>query len=215
MTFLHSLFHNVNNCLQYIVYSFKLFTFQNHDIFTSRVEFPYKHATKRRHSRINCPTYNLYYWSPFIYCNYAHQRQWTLWLVFATLDIYQLENSSKPLKSTLMSVNLPSLKSDVLSVWRYSSRKLRKYTEVCMQCGKFVPPTIAKTYVFKISRDFEMLYLRYFSTNRFQTSQHLLILGWFSQLVDGFIFPDVSMNKVWKKEKLETSVTRQAIAARP
>ena len=61
MTFLHSLFHNVNNCLQYAVYSFKLFTFQNHEIFTTRVEFPYKHATKRRHSRINCPTYNLYY----------------------------------------------------------------------------------------------------------------------------------------------------------
>ena len=63
-------------------------------------------------------------------------------------------------------------------------------------CAASVPPTIAKTYVFKISRDFEMLYLRYFSTNHFQTSQHLLILGWFSQLVDGFIFPDVSMNKV-------------------
>ena len=116
--------------------------------------------------------------------------------------MYQLENSSKPLKSTWISVNLPSLKSDVLSVWRYSSRKLRKYREVCMLCGKFVPPTIAKTYVFKISRDFEMLYLRYFSTNHFQTSQHLLILGWFSQLVDGFIFPDVSMNKVWKKKKV-------------
>ena len=83
-----------------------------------------------------------------------------------------------------------------------------------MLCGKFVPPTIAKTYVFKISRDFEMLYLCYFSTNHFQTSQHLLILGRFFQLVDGFIFPDVFMNKVWKK-KLETSVTRQAIAARP
>ena len=39
-----------------------------------------------------------------------------------------------------------------------------------------MPPTIAKTYVFKISRDFEMLYLRYFSTNHSQTSQHLLNL---------------------------------------
>ena len=79
-------------------------------------------------------------------------------------------------KSTFISVNLPSFKSDVLGVWRYSSEKFRKYTEVCMLCGKFVPPTIAKTYVFKISRDFEMLYLRYFSTNHFQTSQHLLNL---------------------------------------
>ena len=67
-----------------------------------------------------------------------------------------------------------------------------------MLCGKFVSSTIAKTYVFKISCDFEMLYLCYFSTNHFQTSQHLLILGRFFQLVEGLA--DVSMNKVWKKE---------------
>ena len=33
MTFLHSLFHNADNCLWYIVHSFKLFTFQNHNIY--------------------------------------------------------------------------------------------------------------------------------------------------------------------------------------
>lgn len=70
-----------------------------------------------------------------------------------------------------------------------------------MLCGKCVPPTIAKTYVFKISRDFEMLYLCYFSTNHFQTSRHLLNLRAVFPASRRIYFPSRIHEQSLKKKK--------------